>query len=186
MKIFSPTISGNAQLTGSLSTTNPITGSILSASYALTASYATTASYYGGSVISSSYAATASFVNTLAQTVNITGSLVITGSFEGSVVPITITSLTASMDCSAGNYFTLTLSSSATTLLNPTNLNTGQSLSLRITQPATSGSLRYTSIIKFPNGAPYNVSATGSAIDIVSFISFDSASLYASAIKNLV
>ena len=48
---------GNSQITGSLSVSGGITGSLFG-----TSSYATTASYYGGSVISASYAVTASYV----------------------------------------------------------------------------------------------------------------------------
>jgi hypothetical protein len=47
---------------------------------AATASFATTASFLLGSVTSASFASTASFVNPLRQTVQITGSLTVTGS----------------------------------------------------------------------------------------------------------
>jgi len=80
--------------------------------------------------------------------------------------------------------FTLTLSSSENIHLTSSNIAPGQSISLRITQPDPSGSLTYDSTFKFPNGAPYEVSATSSVEDIVSFISFDSSTLYGSSLKN--
>jgi hypothetical protein len=120
-----------------------------------------------------------------APAVIISGSnTVISGSLRGRVVTLSTASATASMDCSLSNFFDLTLSGSM--YLTPTNILPGETINLRITQPATSGSLNYTSSIKFPNGLPYTASATSSVVDLVSFISFDSSTLYATAIKNLV
>ena len=116
----------------------------------------------------------------------VSNSLDITGSVTVGVVDITppITTTTASLDCSLSNMFTLTLSSSENIHLTSSNITPGQSVSLRITQPDPSGSLTYDDTFKFPNGAPYEVSATSSVEDIVSFISFDSSTLYGSSLKN--
>ena len=115
----------------------------------------------------------------------ITGSnTIISGSLRGRVVILSTGSATASMDCSLSNFFDLTLSSSM--YLTPVNIQPGETINLRITQPATSGSLNYSSSIKFPNGLPYTASATASVVDLISFISFDSSTLYATALKNLV
>jgi len=116
---------------------------------------------------------------------NFTDGLTVTGSLIGQPVDITPTTATASLDCSLGNFFDLTLSASYELYLSASNIQAGQTMNLRITQPATSGSLTYGSEFKFPGGIPYEVSATGSAVDIVSFISFDSSTLYGTAIKNL-
>jgi hypothetical protein len=116
----------------------------------------------------------------------ITGSTTISGSLKGSVIDITPTNQTASLNCSLSNFFTLTLSSSANTFLTASNIQPGQTINLRITQPATSGSLSYGSEFKFPNGLPYSVSATGSVVDILSFIAFDSNTLYGSSLKNFI
>ena len=89
------------------------------------------------------------------------------------------------MDCSQSNFFNLTLSGSYTLFLSASNIQPGQTVNLRVTQPATSGSLNYGSQFKFAGGIPYSASATGSAVDIISFISFDTTTLYGSAIKNL-
>ena len=115
----------------------------------------------------------------------ITGSnTIISGSLRGRVVTLSTSSATASMDCSLSNFFDLTLSGSM--YLTPTNIQPGETINLRITQPATSGSLNYSSSIKFPNGLPYTASATASVVDLISFISFDSSTLYATSLKNLV
>jgi len=79
---------------------------------------------------------------------------------------------------------TVTLSGSM--YLGVSNIQPGETINLRITQPATSGSLNYTSSIKFPNGLPYSASATSSVVDLISFISFDSSTLYATSLKNLI
>ena len=115
----------------------------------------------------------------------ITGSLTVTGSVAGAVQTLAIVSSTASLDLSQGNFFELTLESGSVTHLSPTNIQPGQTINLKITQPATSGSLTYDSALKFPGGISYNVSATGSVVDILSMVSFDSSTLYTTAIKNL-
>lgn len=114
------------------------------------------------------------------------GTTTVTGSLGAQVVNITPSNQTASLNCSLSNMFTLTLSSSVNTLLTASNIQPGQSINLRIVQPATSGSLSYGSQFKFPNGAPYTASATSSVTDIVSFITFDSTTLFGSAIKNFI
>ena len=122
-----------------------------------------------------------------------TGSNTFTGgntfnkSVNGSVNALTISSNTASMDCSLGNFFTLTLASAATTRLNPTNIQAGQTISLKILQPATTGSLTYnTSTIKFPSALQYTASAISNASDILTFVTYDTSTLFAVAVKNMI
>ena len=121
-------------------------------------------------------AATASYATTGSN--SFTGSLILTGSAYGNIVALTIVSNTASIDMSRGNFFTLTLSSSATTRLEATNIKPGETANLLITQPATSGSLVLGSMFKTSTIYPYQVSATGSTRDLVSLISFDTTSIY--------
>lgn len=73
MKIFSPSINGDAQVTGSLLVTGTITGTVTTSSYAVTASYALNG---GGSVDTSALATTGS--NSFNGSQIITGSLTIT------------------------------------------------------------------------------------------------------------
>jgi len=115
----------------------------------------------------------------------ITGSLLVTGSQYGNVVALTVSSGTASLDFSLGNSFTLTLPSSSTTVIDATNIRAGQTVNLLITQQATTGAVSFTSEFKFQNGVDYQASASGSAIDLLSFATFDTTSVYATAIKNL-
>jgi hypothetical protein len=64
---------------------------------------------------------------------------------------------------------------------------TGQTINLLVSQPSVgTGSLTYNTTFKFPQGAPDSVSTITGSKDIISFISFDSSSLYAALVKNLV
>jgi len=112
-------------------------------------------------------------------------SLHVSGAILNYPITLPTASGTASMDCSKSNFFNLTLSGSSILFLSASNIQPGQTVNLRVTQPATSGSLNYGSQFKFAGGIPYSASATGSAVDIISFISFDTTTLYGSAIKNL-
>ena len=117
------------------------------------------------------------------------GSLTVSGSMTGVVVSMSIASYTASMDARLSNFFHLQLASGADTYLSASNISPGQSINLQVTQQATSGTISYSDQFKFPNGMPYAVSATGSGdyvvTDLVSFVSFDSQSLFGTALKNL-
>ena len=132
-----------------------------------------------------SYATTGS--NTFIGTEIITGSLITTGSAYGNVNTLSIVSNTASMDMSRSNFYTLTLSSSVTTRLVATNVGKGQTVSLKVIQPATTGSLTFSSQFLFPINLAYSASATASAVDIVSFITFDTtSSIYSTGVNRLV
>ena len=63
-----------------------------------------------------------------------TGSNTFSGSINGEVLELSITSLTASIDCSLGNFFNLSLVGGVDTHLNPTNIQAGQTISIRINQ----------------------------------------------------
>jgi len=135
--------------------------------------------------LSSSFATTGS--NTFIGTEIITGSLITTGSAYGNVNTLSIVSNTASMDMSRSNFYTLTLSSSVTTRLVATNVGKGQTVSLKVIQPATTGSLTFSSQFLFPINLAYSASATASAVDIVSFITFDTtSSIYSTGVNRLV
>jgi predicted acyltransferase (DUF342 family) len=116
------------------------------------------------------------------------GSEIFSGSVRGLTIPITITSSTASIDCSLGNFFTLALPNSSTIRLTATNVQPGQTLSLRITQPSSGifSSVTYSSVIKFPISSPYIASATIGATDILSFQSYDTTTLFGVSVNNMV
>ena len=114
------------------------------------------------------------------------GNLVVTGSVRGQVIDITPNNQTASLNCASGNMFTLTLSSSVNTVLTASNIQPGQAINLRIVQPNPSGSLSYGSQFKFSSGFAYTASTTASVTDIVSFLTFDTSSLFGTSIRNFV
>jgi len=92
------------------------------------------------------------------------------------------------MDCSLSNFFTLQLPSGSATFINPTNIRPGTTLSLRITQAPTGsgGTVGYSTSIKFPQAFPYIVTPTNGAIDILSFQSYDSSSLFGVAVNTMI
>ena len=158
------------QASASTALTNPFTASINSYTSSNNTKWTTLGNLTG------SFATTGS--NTFIGTETITGSVIITGSAYGNIVALSITSNTASIDMRRGNFFTLTLASSATTRLEATNIRPGETANLLITQPATSGSLVLGSMFKTSTIYPYIVSPTGSTRDLVSLVSFDTASIY--------
>ena len=116
----------------------------------------------------------------------ITGSLGVSGSMFGGVIALSVVSSTASVDFSAANLFTLTLPS-ASTHINPTNIRAGQTINIQITQPTPgTGSVTFPSTVKFAGGNDYQATATGSAIDMLTFVSFDGTSVLATSIKNFL
>jgi hypothetical protein len=118
---------------------------------------------------------------------NFTGSQVFSGSVRGQVFPLTITSQTASIDCSLGNFFTLTLVSSSATNLQATNIQPGETIGLRVTQPVGGYGTVTTNggTIRFPQSFPYIATPSGSAIDIISFQSYDTSVLYGVAVNTM-
>jgi hypothetical protein len=197
----SNTFVGNQTITGSVIATTGFTGSLLgtasiattavTASYvlnAVSASYATSASYTD-SALSSSYALTASFVTT-AQTASyydlsaVTQNAVFSGSVRGDVSALTISSQTASLDLSTGNFFTVQLVSGSNTYINPSNIQPGQTVNIRVNTTG-SGTVSFPSSVLQASGSTY-VPTTTTGVDIVTLISFDASSLYLSNVKNLI
>ena len=115
------------------------------------------------------------------------GSWTYSGSIAGEVRALTITSQTASVDLSTANLFTLTLVSGSTTNINPTNIRSGQSSMIKITQPAGGGgSVSFNSAVKFPSGLAYTASIGSNVVDTISFASFDGTTLQAVAAYNFI
>jgi len=166
-------VSGSAIVRGDLTVTGSIIGTVTSASFATSASYA----------LSSSFATTASFYSLA----SVDQDVVITGSVRGNVSILSVSSQTASLDLSTGNFYTLALTSGSDTFVNPSNILPGQTVNLRITQPDLGfGTVSFPSSVKQVSGSAYVPTAEAFAQDIVTFISFDSTSLYLSNVKNLV
>lgn len=130
-------------------------------------------------LLTGSYATTGSNV--------FTGSQTITGSVYGNVVSMSISSQTASMDLSLGNFFTLQLVSGSTTHLTATNIKAGQTINLLVNQPSVGfGSLAYDTEFAFPEFNIYAPTTQSGSVDIATFITFNSNKIYSTAVKNLV
>ena len=166
-------LSNTGSFSGSF--TGEFTGSLLG-----TASYATQA-LSSSFANTSSYALTASYVNPLNQTVEITGSL------RGQVSALSIASNTASVDLSTNNFFTLALVNGANTHINPTNINPGQTVNIRVTQGSLgTGTVSFPTFVDQASGSLYTGSAVANAIDIVTMITFDSSTVFMSSIRNMI
>jgi hypothetical protein len=124
--------------------------------------------------------------NSFTGSQTLSGSLIITGSAYGNVSAITVVSSTASIDFSLANFFTLAIPTATTTRVVATNIRPGQTVSLLLTQPATTGSLTFDTSFDFPSGFAYSASAVSNAKDIVTFITFDSTIAYGASVKNLL
>jgi hypothetical protein len=84
------------------------------------------------------------------------------------------------MDCSKGNFFTVSLPAGATRL-EATNILPGETLSLRITNSTTTSQLTGSVAVKFPTGFTYVPTSVAASTDIITFLSFDNSAIYAVA-----
>jgi hypothetical protein len=162
-------------LSSSISTTFGIVNGKIDGLSSLTGSYATTGSNtFNGN-------------QTINGTLLVSSSMVYSGSVRGQVFPITIASNTASIDLSLGNFFTLQLISGSTTFLGVNNIQPGETITLRVTQPSVGfGNLNIASNVKFPQNFDYTPTQAINSIDVVTFVSFDSSSLLAVSSNNLI
>jgi hypothetical protein len=107
------------------------------------------------------------------------------GQAIGAVSTITPASATGSMDCSAGNFFTMTLDNGTDVRLEASNITAGQTINLKLTNNATSaGTISFADEFEFEGGTAFTATATTSAVDVLTFISFDGTSLQAVGVKN--
>ena len=119
--------------------------------------------------------------------VGITGNMIYSGSVRGNVVALTISGTTSSMDLSLGNFFTITLNASNPCRIEPTNIQPGETMTLRVTQPAGGfGTVQFPSNVKYPNGFQYSATPEANAVDILTFLSFDTGSLYYSRANQFI
>jgi len=117
----------------------------------------------------------------------ITGSLIVTGSISGEVQTLSVSSNTASIDCSVGNFFKLTIPGASTTQVVASNIQPGQTINVLFEQEANnSGSITFPSYFKFAGGYDYEPTLQSGSKDIVSMVAFDSTNLYTVSVKNLL
>jgi hypothetical protein len=117
--------------------------------------------------------------------VSIASGLNFTGSANGSVSTLSISSQTSSLNMSTGNFFDLTLASGSNTFLNVTNLNAGETTNVRVIQPVTGyGTLTFSSNVSQVIGQPYVATAQSGSTDVISLISFDNSEVYLTKLRN--
>ena len=115
---------------------------------------------------------------------NVSGSIVASGSVAGEVGVLAIASNTASMDCSTGNFFTLALPAGGAVEIDPSNIQKGSTVSLEITQNATAATVTFPSEVTFEGGNAFEVSTASGAKDVMTFISFDGSNFRATGLKD--
>ena len=109
------------------------------------------------------------------------------GSVQGDVHNISIASSTASIDCSQGNFFTLTNNSATPIHLTATNITGGRTITLRVDKTNASATFDIdTGSVKFPDGFPYNITTGNNVEDILTFVTFDTSAIYSVATNNFV
>jgi hypothetical protein len=117
--------------------------------------------------------------------VTFNGPLYITGGVYQNVVPVTITSQTASLDLTQGTYFTLTLANNTTTHIIPTNLAAGVSATLVITT-GTNSTASLAPICLQPTGSAYSATSGSGKIDILSLVGTNASNIFVVSSKNMV
>ena len=135
---------------------------------AKTGSFATTGSnsFVGNQTITGSLILSSSN----AVELQVIGNSVFTGSAFGNVVALSITSNTASMDLSLGNYFTLTLAGTATTHISASNVQPGTSATLVITTGTNSSASLAPTMLQ-PSGSAYSATNGSGKKDVLSIVS---------------
>jgi predicted acyltransferase (DUF342 family) len=165
-------------------TTTDITNRVNSLA-SFTGSYATTGSnnFVGNQTITGSLILSSS----AAVELEVIGNSVFSGSVRGRVVELSISSNTASMDLSLGNFFTITLNTSQPCSIIPTNIQPGETVSLRVRQASGGGgTVSFPGNVDYPTGFQYNATPASNAVDILTFLSFDTGSLYYSRANQFV
>jgi hypothetical protein len=120
--------------------------------------------------------------------VSVASGLNFTGSANGSVTTLSISSNTASLNMSTGNFFDLQLVANTTTFVNVTNLNAGETTNVRVKQPASvgTGSVTFSANVEQVSGQAYITTNQTGSVDILSLITFDSSAAYLTKLRNFV
>ena len=122
------------------------------------------------------------------RNISVTGSLTISGSINTSVIPLTITSNTASLNASSGSTFQLNLVSGSQTRLEVSGTRSGQTINLLVSQSATGpGTLVFGAGIEQPSGSFYSASQVANGEDILTMATFINANrVYIANVKNFI
>jgi hypothetical protein len=82
-------------------------------------------------------------------------------------------------------FFALDMIGSALNHITASNIQPGQTVSLKIKQLTPAGTASFSSAIKFPSGSAYTASLAGQT-DIITFITYDTETVFASSVKNMI
>ena len=179
-------------------TTAILATSAVSASFAenaRTADSATSASFSedartADSATSASEATHAATATTASHAESIPGvisnDITFNGSVNGGVTALSVASSTASIDMSAGNFFTLAMPAGGAVHITATNKKAGQTINLQTTQNATAATLDWNSSFKFESGSQFAASTGSGVIDLMSFVTFDTSNVLGTGINNLI
>ena len=117
----------------------------------------------------------------------LSGSFGLTGS--ATTAPVTVgASATASIDCAQGNLFLVQLGANATTRFEFNNVRIGQSGNLVITTPTSIvvASASFSSNVKQASGSAYIPSSGSSAIDMLSFVTDNTETVFVVNTKKFI
>ena len=125
-------------------------------------------------------------VNFNGNTHTFSNSTVISGSLQSAVNTISISSNTASLDFNGPQLQTLELVSGSETRLEATNTKNGVTINLQVKQPGDGyGTLIIPNFpFKEPSDSHYSASAVVDAIDILTFIKYDTNDIFVANVKN--
>jgi len=124
----------------------------------------------------------------LAENNTFTENQIFSGSVAGEVITVPIVSLVATVNCSLGNFFKLTLAASANTDIQATNIVPGLTTTVEIKQPVGGvGTVTFNnSSFSFPRFSQPIITAVAEAKDIATFVSFDSTKLNGALTNDLI
>jgi len=114
----------------------------------------------------------------------VSGSATITGSVQGNVLPLTVSSNTASLNLNNGNFYELSLTGSQDIRIEPSNIKPGQTINIKLNTTG-SGTVSFPTSVKQPSGSAY-VPTTAVGTDIITMVSFDTTNLFVANVKNLI
>jgi hypothetical protein len=112
------------------------------------------------------------------------GNQIVTGSNRGNITALSISSNTASLDLSLGNFFTLQLISGSNTFISMSNIQAGQTSVINISTTG-SGTVTFPSSVKQPSGSLYTPTTT-TGTDILTLVSTNTSTVHVVSVKNLI
>jgi hypothetical protein len=121
----------------------------------------------------------------ISGSLNVTGSIFISGSVYANTTSQSVASNTASLDFTAANFFMVQLGSNVTTHISASNLRAGQSVNVLITT-GTNSTASFSTNVRQPSGSFYLPTSGSGKKDILSFVSFDSSNLYLVAVNQMI